>query len=262
MSHPPTEPAASPYGEPPHGEPPYGEPVTPAKSGSNTMIIVSVVLGVVALVALLLCAGAIALLYPAVSAARTAAQRMESQNNLKQIGLALHNYHDVHGQFPAPAIFSDDGTPLLSWRVVVLPYLENGQELYDRFELTESWNSPHNLPLIDEMPDAFRSPLLDLPEGQTVYLAISDDEAVFTSSQPVSIADIADGAANTAMVLEVRNGIPWSAPQDITLERAAAEMALGGPRGVLLADGSVHAFGPGEIDADKARAMCTRAGGD
>lgn len=243
-------------------EPPYGEPMAPAKSGSNTMIIVLVVLGVVVLVALLLCAGIFALLLPAITAARTAAQRVESQNNLKQIGLALHSYHDAHGQFPPPAMFGEDGTPLLSWRVAVLPYLENGQKLYDRFALTESWNSPHNQPLIDEMPDVFRSPVLDLPEGQTVYLGISDDEAVFTNTVPVSIADIADGVANTAMVLEVRNGIPWSAPQDITLERAAAEMARGEPRGVLLADGSVRTFGFEEINADKARAMCTRAGDD
>src|SRR5262249_4640699 len=65
-----------------------------------------------------------------------AVRRRRSQNNLKMIGLALHNHHDVNNAFPAPAIYSKDGKALLSWRVAILPYLEQ-DNLYKQFRLDE-----------------------------------------------------------------------------------------------------------------------------
>ncbi len=98
-----------------------------------------------------------ALLLPAVQAAREAARRAQCVNNLKQIGLALHNYHDTTNGFPAAAITSKDGKPLLSWRVAILPYIEQ-QELYNQFHLNEPWDSPHNKTLIARMPVAYNCP--------------------------------------------------------------------------------------------------------
>jgi RNA polymerase sigma factor (sigma-70 family) len=77
-----------------------------------------------------------------------------SRNNLKQIALAFHNYHDVHGYFPAN-VLDADGRPLLSWRVLLLPYLQE-DKLFKQFKLDEPWDSAHNKPLLAQMPAVFR----------------------------------------------------------------------------------------------------------
>ena len=87
---------------------------------------------------------------------------MQIANNLKQVGLAMYNYREAHGRFPAPAIQGPDGKPLLSWRVAILPYLSEN-ELYQSFKLDEPWDSPHNKPLLERMPQLFAPPR---PPGQ------------------------------------------------------------------------------------------------
>ena len=82
---------------------------------------------------------------------------------LKRLGLALHEFHEAHGHFPAAAITDKSGTPLLSWRVAILPQL-GYQSLYDAFHLDEPWDSPHNLALAAQMPEVFRCP--SLPDGR------------------------------------------------------------------------------------------------
>src|SRR5262249_20124770 len=94
---------------------------------------------------------------PGVSAVRTSANKMKSQNNLKQLALAMHTYASSSGYLPRHAIYSKDGKPLLSWRVAVLPYLEQ-VPLYRKFKLDEPWDSPHNKALLKYMPPSFISP--------------------------------------------------------------------------------------------------------
>src|SRR5271166_372859 len=101
---------------------------------------------VIAIIAML-----IALLLPAVQAAREAARRAQCTNNLKQIALAMHNYASANNCFPPAATYTRDGKPLLSWRVLILPYLEQAS-LYNQFHLDEAWDSPNNKPLGDRMP--------------------------------------------------------------------------------------------------------------
>ncbi|MCL4191413.1 MAG: DUF1559 domain-containing protein, partial [Thermoguttaceae bacterium] len=98
----------------------------------------------------------VALLLPAVQAAREAARRSQSMNNLKQIGLAMHNYYDSYRTLPAQANYDPQGKPLLSWRVQLLPFLEQ-QALYAQFHQDEPWDSAHNKTLIDKMPPVYRS---------------------------------------------------------------------------------------------------------
>ena len=105
----------------------------------------------------------LALLVPATGSAREAARRAQCVNNLKQIGLANHNYHSANNVFPMQAITDKDGKPLLSWRVAILPYIEQ-QELYNKFKLDEPWDSPNNKPLIKEMPKAYLCPGRRKPE--------------------------------------------------------------------------------------------------
>ncbi len=82
------------------------------------------------------------------------AQRQRSLKNLKQIMLALHNYHDTHGKFPTD-ITDKTGKPLLSWRVALLPYMEQ-DHIAKQLKLDEAWDSEHNLKLLAQMPDVFR----------------------------------------------------------------------------------------------------------
>ena len=79
-------------------------------------------------------------------------------NNLKQIALAMHNFHAGNNAFPRPAILDEKGKPLLSWRVAILPYIDQ-QALYDKFKLDEPWDSPHNKALLKEMPAIYRCPI-------------------------------------------------------------------------------------------------------
>ena len=83
---------------------------------------------------------------PAVKASHSAARRM-SANNLKQLAIAMHNFHDVYKQLPSEAIFDKNGSPLLSWRVHILPFIKQ-RELYEQFHLDEPWDSEHNRKLI------------------------------------------------------------------------------------------------------------------
>ena len=116
-------------------------------------------------------------LMPARSASSEAARRAQCTNNLKQIALAYHNFHAANNAFPAPAITDKDGKPLLSWRVAILPYVEQ-QELYNKFKLDEPWDSPHNKALIKEMPTVYLCPSRKNPEeGTTTYRVFVGDGA-------------------------------------------------------------------------------------
>jgi len=96
----------------------------------------------------------VALLLPAVQAAREAARRMSCSNNCKQIGLALHNYHDVHRKFPknvygGPELTAaeNNGVPPLAyhhtWITGILPYMEQ-TAIYDRIDMRlRAWGQPH-----------------------------------------------------------------------------------------------------------------------
>ena len=112
----------------------------------------------------------VAMLIPAVQAARDAANRVSDANNLKRLGLALLNYTDAHKRMPAQAIYDTQGKPLLSWRVMLLPYLEQN-ELYKQYHLDEPWDSEHNKQLIEKMPNAFMYPEFD-EAGKTLYQAV------------------------------------------------------------------------------------------
>ena len=85
------------------------------------------------------------------------------------MALAMHNYESAHGHFPDPLGTLENGQPGLSWRVHILPYIEEF-ELYNKFNLDEPWNSEANLALVEQMPLVYESPLLKkLEKGKTVY---------------------------------------------------------------------------------------------
>lgn len=205
---------------------------------------------------------AVGLLLPAVQQAREAARRAQSKNNMKQMMLAFHNYHDRYGHFPAQANYDNNGKPLLSWRVHILPFIDQ-QALYSRFKLNEPWDSPHNRKLIRLMPRTYANP--NLPAGSaTNYLAVIGPDSVF-SKTGIRIQRIADGTSNTAMMVEVNadRAVPWTKPVDHEFNEKAPKAGLGALRpGVFLtafADGTVRGVRI-SVDPNILRALVTKSG--
>ena len=130
----------------------------------------------------------VALLLPAVQAAREAARRSASTNNLKQIALAMHNHHDVFRRLPASANY-DGETPLLSWRVHILPFVGH-QQLYSQFHLDEPWDSEHNRSLIENMPAVYENPSLSNGDFKTNYLVLTGEKTMFAGKTGIRFADV------------------------------------------------------------------------
>jgi len=131
-----------------------------------------------------------------ISRARDAARRTQSINNLKQIALALHCYHDVHKTFPAASYPDEHGRPRLSWRVAILPYVQQ-IGLYRQFHLDEPWDSQHNKRLIERMPDGL--PLAQQPGrgDEDQLLSIRGPRTVFPGRQAGVVCRHPDGTSNT-----------------------------------------------------------------
>lgn len=209
----------------------------------------------------------VGLLLPAVQSAREAARRMQSSNNLKQIVLAMHNYNDTHRKLPEPAIRGADGKPLLSWRVAILPFIEQ-QELYKQFHLDEPWDSPHNIKLVERMPPTFRHPSSIAPAGRTTYLAVVGDEIGFKKEGDMKINDITDGTSNTIAYVTVADAHAriWTAPEDLEptqanpLDKLRGGVSNGGFDAALF-DGSVR-FIATSINPNVLWSLFTRAGGE
>jgi len=207
----------------------------------------------------------VAMLLPAVQAAREAAARTTSANNLKQIGLGLQTYHAAQKRFPAAAIRDKQGTPLLSRRVALLPYLESG-DLYHQFHLDEPWDSENNKKLLDKMPAVFKHPKLD-QAGMTVYQAVVGPGCAFEGNQGTSVRTFTDGTSKTIMVVEgaAEKAVPWTKPDDwqpdLTNPTAGLGRLFNGVFLVLFADGSVKNISE-SIDPVVFKAMLTRNGGE
>src|SRR3954454_4417085 len=184
----------------------------------------------------------VALLLPAVQAAREAARRMKCQNNLKQIGLALHNYHDSFGRFPAAyyrawptSVGSTFGTPGWGWGTMILPRLEQ-QGLYDALNVntTQATGAATMKPLAQTPLQMFRCPSdtgkpLNLNRASyatsnyiAVFGALYDQASIgqpvvagsvpsagtgmFSANSGVRMAEVSDGLSNTVMIGEMCYG--------------------------------------------------------
>jgi prepilin-type processing-associated H-X9-DG protein len=205
------------------------------------------------------------LLLPAVQSARFSARKMQSMNNLKQLGLAMHNFESAYRMLPATGGIGDDGQPMLSWRVAILPFIGE-QALYNEFNLDEPWDSEHNLALLERMPAVFQHPNRVTLPGYTVYQAPVNDQTLLRADEPSRFAQITDGTSNTIMLVEVDEqlAVPWTAPQDYELDMAnpSAGLFVNGVMNVLFGDGSVRELNEAATDLDVLRALFTRAGGE
>jgi hypothetical protein len=221
----------------------------------------------------------VALALPAVQATREAARRTQSTNNLKQIGLAVHNFADAYGHLPAAYNLDKDGKPLLSWRVYLLPFLEQAA-LFEQFRLDEPWDSEHNKKLIGQMPAVFRSPKSQAGPGMTTYLAVRGAATVITTPKDagkkgqrpkvtpgIRFADITDGTSNTIMVVEANDAqaVVWTKPDDYEFDPEDPGAGLKGVyRNVfqaLFTDGSVRAIAD-DLAVGMLNALFSRNGGE
>jgi hypothetical protein len=212
----------------------------------------------------------VSLMLPAVQSAREAARRTQSMNNIKQVLLAMHNYHDVYGRFPPQAICDAAGKPLLSWRVALLPFLER-QDLYDRFRRDQPWDSDHNRPLLAEMPSWLADPSGDqatVQAGLTTLQVFTGPDTAFAKPEVgPKVRDITDGLSKTLAVIEVNpdQAVPWTKPADHPFDPANPLAGLGQPRRtskVFLGgffDGSVRPIAP-DVDSEVFGDLVTPAG--
>jgi hypothetical protein len=238
----------------------YGPP--PSKSGGG-MGTVAIVL-TVCCVGLFLCGGVlIALLLPAVQAAREAARRTQSMNNLKQIVLAMHNYHDVYKEFPPAVVKDANGQPLYSGRVLLLPFMEQ-QALFSQWQQDKAWNSPENQGLSNLMIPVFHDPSSQAAPGMTDYVFVTGPGSVFNGQGPVKLQDITDGTSNTLVFIEVKGmNVNWAEPRDWDFTQQPWPIPGNHPNGNLaaFADGSVR-FISKQTPPQEVQKMTTRAGGE
>lgn len=213
-----------------------------------------------------------AMLLPAVQKVHEAAERTQSQNNLKQMVLALHNYNDLNRTLPPAAIGDpnkpvEQRRPLLSWRVAILPLIEQ-QALYTQFKLDEPWDGPNNIRLLPRMPAIYKLPGdNNTPPDHTHYQVLVGNGAAFDKTRGHNIPkDFPDGLANTILIVEAANAVPWTKPQDVDFDpnKPIVPLMSNYFRGVFhvaLGDGSVRMVVP-QISESTFKAAITRNGRD
>ena len=228
----------------------------------------------------------VALLLPAVQQAREAARRSQSKNNMKQIGLAMHNYADTFNHFPTGTVENDDldVEERLSWMVSILPFMDQAP-LYNQIDMKEGHESATNAPLLSIAIPTYLNPALSPEPGATHYVGIggiteegptaelpSKIAGVFGYNRKTRFADIHDGTSNTVMVAESTGFTgPWGQGGASTIRPFTQQPYINGPDGIggpyrggchmLLSDGSVR-FVSENIDGRTLESLSTIQGGE
>ena len=183
--------------------------------------------------------------------------------------MAVATYHDAYGTLP-PAYVSDaQGKPMHSWRVLLLPFLEQ-QELYEQYDFDEPWDGPNNRKLLAQRPSVYAFHGSQSEKGTAAnYLAVVGAETAWPHDKPLRMDQISDGAELTILIVENEGAnVPWTAPRDLDL--ATMNLEIGHPRGissrfdppaVVTADGSVHTLSLG-LSRETLRALLTARSGE
>lgn len=185
--------------------------------------------------------------------------------------MAVANYHDTYGALPPAYIADADGRPMHSWRVLLLPFLEQ-RELYEEYDFAEPWDGPHNRRLL-----ARRPPVYALHDGAsqrepfTNYLAVVGAETAWPGAAARSYAEITDGVSNTILLVEnVGAEVHWTEPRDLELDSMSLDIAGAPANGVssrfippavVTLDGQVQTL-DADLSAAGLRALLTATGGE
>ena len=173
------------------------------------------------------------LLLSAVTNPRTFSRQHSCNNNLRTIGLALTQYHDTIGCFPPATINDASGKPMHSWRVLLLPYLDQ-KALYDRYRFDEPWDGPNNRKLHNEVMKCYCCPADggSRSSTQTSYLAVQGGHTIWLGDY-TRMADLLDGSSNTVMLVETANsGIHWMEPRDLRADELPMAIHPGQSQGI------------------------------
>jgi len=180
----------------------------------------------------------------------------------------MHNYESTHGQMPPAVVYGSDGQALHSWRVLILPYIEQG-ELYRQFKLDEPWDSPHNIQLLPKMPRVYGPPWgkrSKVPPNHTICHVFVGRGAAFEGTKGLSLGkDFFDGTSNTILLIEAGKPVPWTKPEDLAFDPDQPLPDLTGIFNdrirIAMADGSRQRIRVGAPEV-MLRAMITRNGGE
>jgi hypothetical protein len=195
-------------------------------------------------------------------------RKNQSANNLRNIILAIHDYEQNNGTLPPAVVYDEKGGPLYSWRVLLLPYIEQAH-VYDQFRLNERWDSPHNIKLLAMMPEVYKSPL----PGNNKEAFVTPYQVFWGGGSPfaehltgkldpgllrpfhggpfglrqldpgLTLHTIGDGTSNTIFIAEAAQAVPWSKPADLPVKPGGPLPKLGG-----LFEGGFHvAMGDGSV---------------
>ncbi len=219
---------------------------------------------------------AVGFFLPAVTRSREPARRTQCKINLKQIGLALHQYHEDYGSFPPAYVPDTDGKPMHSWRVLLLPYLDHS-DVYKEYRFDEPWDGPNNSKLASKKLSVFYCPSethggVKNDFAMTNYVAVVGRETAWPGGKPGKLGEIKDGTSNTLLIVEIANsGIPWMEPRDLDIAQMAPTINAKSGQGIssahaggaqaLLADGTVR-FISSQTTAELIRGLLTINGGE
>jgi len=195
-------------------------------------------------------------------------ERDEVKENLKRLMLGMHNYDDAVGVFPADVIDPKTKKPLLSWRVKLLPYMEE-DELYKQFNLQEPWDSKTNKPLIEKMPKMYTPTRVKAKPGETFYRGFAgtgEFAGLFEQAKGIGIPGVTDGTSNTIGVIDAGEPVIWTKPgTDLPVDPKKPLPKLGGMIDgdfyCAMCDGSVRTI-KRDTKTDVLRALISRAGGE
>jgi len=217
------------------------------------------------------------LLLPCLLQVRDGEAWIYSSIGLRNCAMAMRGYHELNGHLPPAVVKDNQGRPLYSWRVLLLPFVVEDNVLYEQFHLNEAWDSPHNLALVEKMPKAYCWPFGGRDElGMTRYQVLVGPGTAF-ERDGLTFNDFPDGTEYTILVVESDTPVPWTKPVDVKYDPSQALPAftqhtkpvrllgkeLWRKHGFIagFADGKTH-FIRADTPESTIRALITRNGGE
>jgi hypothetical protein len=195
--------------------------------------------------------------------------RILVSNQLHELSHAMLKYAEAHKlTLPPHARCGPEGEPLLSWRVLLLPYFDE-EKLFKEFHLDEPWDSPHNLRLLPRMPRVYApvSKRGNPKEHATYFQVFVGHRAAFEGRDGVPCpGGFSDGPGNTILIVEAAQAVPWTKPADLAYFPDAPLPPLGAVSPTFfvaaMADGSVRNHLKKGLSDATLRAAITRNGGE